>query len=51
MAKECVTHHYACDCREQKFMELEEENQRLKSALDADIVSEEGFVPVEYTDD
>lgn len=24
--KECTTHHYACDCREAKFAELESEN-------------------------
>ena len=31
--KECVTHHYACDCREQKFKALEAEVERYKTAL------------------
>ncbi|NBW08453.1 MAG: hypothetical protein EBR82_10530 [Caulobacteraceae bacterium] len=26
----CITHHYACDCREAKFAELERENAGLK---------------------
>ena len=32
--KDCVTHHYACDCREDKFKKLEVENGRLKAALE-----------------
>ena len=28
--RECVTHHYACDCREEKFKEME---NKLKEAL------------------
>lgn len=31
--RECVTHHYACDCREEKFKQLERENAELKSEL------------------
>jgi len=31
--KRCVTHHYACDCREEKFRKLEEENKKLRRAL------------------
>lgn len=27
----CVTHHYACDCREWHLQELEKENENLKS--------------------
>lgn len=27
--RECVTHHHACDCREQKFKALEIENNQL----------------------
>jgi len=30
MSKECTTHHFACDCREEKFKELERENAALR---------------------
>ena len=30
MSKQCVTHHFACDCREQKFKGLERENAALR---------------------
>ena len=30
---QCVTHSYACDCREEHFTELEAENAKLKNAL------------------
>ena len=30
MSKQCVTHHFACDCREAKFKELEQENAALR---------------------
>ncbi len=33
MSKECTTHHHACDCREEKFKELEQENAALREAL------------------
>ena len=33
MTRECITHHYACDCREVKFAELEAENRALREAL------------------
>jgi len=36
--KLCVTHHYACDCREEKFAALEYENEDLRSQL-ADLKS------------
>ena len=29
MSKECTTHHHACDCREEKFRRLEQENATL----------------------
>lgn len=29
---ECITHHFACDCREKKFIELE---AKLKVAVEA----------------
>ena len=29
--KQCVTHHFACDCREQKFKELKRENAALRA--------------------
>ena len=34
MSKNCVTHHFACDCREQKFAELEAENAALRADRD-----------------
>jgi hypothetical protein len=37
MSKECTTHHFACDCREEKFKQLEQENAALRKMLsDAD---------------
>ena len=33
MSKECTTHHFACDCREEKFKQLEQENAALREAL------------------
>lgn len=27
---ECTTHHHACDCREEKFKQLEQENAALR---------------------
>jgi hypothetical protein len=35
---ECTTHHHACDCREEKFRQLEQENAALREALDSAIV-------------
>jgi hypothetical protein len=35
MSKECTTHHHACDCREEKFKQLEQENAALREAKDA----------------
>ena len=32
--KEHITHHYACDCREAKFAEIEAENKKLREALE-----------------
>ena len=32
---ECTTHHHACDCREEKFKQLEQENAALREAKDA----------------
>lgn len=31
MSKECTTHHFACDCREEKFRQLEQENAALRA--------------------
>jgi hypothetical protein len=31
VSKECVTHHHACDCREEKFRQLEQENAALRA--------------------
>lgn len=31
MSKQCVTHHFACDCREEKFKQLEQENAALRT--------------------
>jgi hypothetical protein len=30
---ECTTHHFACDCREEKFKQLELENAALRATL------------------
>ena len=32
---DCVTHHYACDCREAAFTVLKAENERLVGRLQA----------------
>jgi hypothetical protein len=32
--KECVTHHFACECREVKFAALEQENAALRKRLE-----------------
>ena len=34
MSQRCTTHFYACDCREEKFKELEAENKKLREALE-----------------
>jgi len=34
-AKNCITHHNACDCREALFAKLEDKNKKLKEALEA----------------
>lgn len=31
--RECITHHYACQCREAEFRKIEEENEKLKEKL------------------
>ncbi len=31
--RECVTHHYACDCREARFAQIEQENASLRAEL------------------
>jgi predicted nuclease with TOPRIM domain len=28
--KQCTTHHHACDCREEKFKQLDQENAKLR---------------------
>jgi len=33
--KKCITHHYACDCREDYFADLVDENDRLKVRVNA----------------
>ena len=33
MSKECTTHHFACECREEKFKQLEQENAALREQL------------------
>ena len=32
--RECVTHHYACDCREEYFRKLQAENEKLSIERD-----------------
>lgn len=34
MAKECITHHNACDCREEKFKQLDSMIEKYKKLLD-----------------
>ena len=31
MSRNCVTHHYACDCREEKFKRLEKLEQEIEN--------------------
>ena len=31
--KACITHSFACDCREEKFKQLEAENAELKEVI------------------
>lgn len=31
----CISHHYACDCREDYFADLVDENDRLKQRVQA----------------
>ena len=33
MSKQCTTHHHACDCREEKFKELEQDNAELREQV------------------
>ena len=33
--KQCTTHHHACDCREEKFKQLEQENAALREERDS----------------
>lgn len=42
--KECITHHHACDCREENFKKLEKENTRLRSALDSVVAKSYSWV-------
>ena len=32
-AKNCTTHHYACECREAKFAEIARDNETLREDL------------------
>ena len=34
MSKECTTHHFACDCREEKFKRLEQDNAELREQVE-----------------
>ena len=46
MSKQCTTHHHACDCREEKFKQLEQENAALredKERLDWLLTGDGGF--------
>jgi len=31
--KQCITHSFACDCREEKFRKIEKENEILLEAI------------------
>ena len=34
MPRECVTHHYACDCREAEFAAIKRERDELRERID-----------------
>jgi hypothetical protein len=38
MKANCTTHHFACDCREEYFKRLKEENERYKGVLKATLI-------------
>lgn len=56
----CVTHHHGCDCREQHFSKIEEENRRLlkrlmelRHSIKGTILNEDGdplyaLIPLRY---
>lgn len=33
--RECITHHHACDCREELFRQIREKGERLEAEKDA----------------
>ena len=47
MSKECTTHHHACDCREEKFKQLEQENAALRAVAMKLIVNNGGLLQLE----
>ena len=51
MSKECITHHFACDCREAKLRKLERENTTLRETLDSAMVLLRRWNRNDVTDD
>lgn len=51
MKPNCTTHHFACECREERFREIEQENELLKMALSeaVEIVKHLANSPHPYT--
>ncbi len=41
---ECVTHSFACDCREEGFKKIEATNERYKKALKGIVLEHKRFV-------
>jgi len=44
-AKKCVTHHYACDCREYKYEQMESALHIIRTWAKFDIRNAEYYVP------
>jgi len=44
-AKKCITHHYACDCREYRMQEMEQALCIIRTWAKFDIENEEYFLP------
>ena len=42
MPRECITHHYACDCREAEFAAIKRERDALRARIDSSPVVRRG---------
>ena len=43
MTRQCITHHYACDCREVKFAEMERDALRYRWVKDNAVLQDSAF--------